>query len=58
VTLPLAHGQLLRRTRNRKDAIEHLRRASNMYLALRAAPFIDRTEEELAACHLRADPAR
>jgi DNA-binding CsgD family transcriptional regulator len=56
--LLLAHGQLLRRTGNRKDAVECLRRASNLYLALRAAPFLARTEEELAACHLPADPAK
>jgi len=29
-----------------------------LYLALRAAPFLARTEEELAACHLPADPAK
>jgi DNA-binding NarL/FixJ family response regulator len=29
-----------------------------LYRALRAVPFIARTEEELAACHLPADPAR
>ncbi len=55
--LLLAHGRLLRRTGNRKDAVERLRRANDLYLALRAAPFIARTEEELAACHLPADPA-
>ena len=31
-------------------AVERLRRASEMYQALRAAPFLARTEEELAAC--------
>jgi DNA-binding CsgD family transcriptional regulator len=56
--LLLAHGRLLRRTGDRKGAIERLRRASDLYRGLRAAPFIARTEEELAACHLTADPAR
>jgi ATP/maltotriose-dependent transcriptional regulator MalT len=55
--LLLAHGQLLRRTGNRKDAIECLRRANNLYRALRAGPFLARTEEELAACHLPSNPA-
>ena len=56
--LLLAHGRLLRRTGNRKDAVERLRRANDLYLALRAAPFIARTEEELAACHLPGNPAK
>jgi DNA-binding NarL/FixJ family response regulator len=38
-------------------AVERLRRANDFYLALRAAPFLARTEEELAKCHLPADPA-
>jgi DNA-binding NarL/FixJ family response regulator len=29
-----------------------------LYQALRAAPFIARTEEELAACHLPGNPAK
>jgi hypothetical protein len=52
--LLLAHGRLLRRTGNRKDAVERLRRANALYLGLRAGPFIARAEEELAACHLPA----
>ena len=56
--LLLAHGRLLRRTGNRRDAVERLRRANDLYLALRAAPFIARAEAELAACHLPADPAK
>jgi len=56
--LLLAHGRLLRLTGNRKEAVQRLRRASDLYLALRAAPFTARTEQELAACHLPADPAR
>jgi DNA-binding CsgD family transcriptional regulator len=55
--LLLAHGRLLRRTGNRKEAVERLRRANDLYLALRAVPFITRTEEELAACHLPGNPA-
>jgi DNA-binding CsgD family transcriptional regulator len=55
--LLLAHGRLLRRRGNRKDAIERLRRANDLYQSLRAAPFITRTEEELAACHLSAGRA-
>jgi DNA-binding CsgD family transcriptional regulator len=56
--LLLAHGQLLRRTGNRKEAVARLRRASDLYRTLRAAPFTARTEEELAACNLPGDPAR
>jgi ATP/maltotriose-dependent transcriptional regulator MalT len=55
--LLLAHGRLLRRTGQRRAAVERLRRANDIYLALRAAPFLDRTAEELAKCHLPADPA-
>jgi DNA-binding CsgD family transcriptional regulator len=55
--LLLAHGRLLRRTGNRKAAVARLRRAGDVYAALRAAPFTARTEEELAACRLPADPA-
>ena len=56
--LLLAHGRLLRRTGSRKDAVGRLRRANDLYTALRAAPFITRTEEELAACHLPGSPAK
>jgi len=56
--LLLAHGRLLRRTGNRKDAIARLRRASDLYQMLRAAPFTARADQELAACRLPADPAR
>jgi len=52
--LLLAHGRLLRLTGHRKDAVQRLRRASLLFSGLRAAPFITRTEEELAACHLPA----
>ena len=56
--LLLAHGRLLRRTGQRRPAVEHLRRASDLYLALRAVPFIAQTEEELAACRLPVGPAK
>jgi DNA-binding CsgD family transcriptional regulator len=56
--LLLAHGRLLRLTGNRKDAVERLRRAHDVYTALRAAPFIDRAEAELAACHLPSSPVK
>jgi DNA-binding CsgD family transcriptional regulator len=55
--LLLAHGRLLRRTGDRKGAVERLRRANASFTGLRATPFTARTEEELAACHLPADPA-
>ena len=56
--LLLAHGGLLRRTGNKKGAVERLRRAHDLYRALRAEPFIARTEEELAACDLPGDPGK
>ena len=56
--LLLAHGRLLRRTGQRRPAVERLRRAGDMYRALRATPFIARVEEELTACKLPGSPAR
>ncbi len=56
--LLLAHGRLLRRTGQRRMAVERLRRANDFYLALRAAPFLAHTEQELAACHLPASRAK
>ena len=56
--LLLAHGRLLRRTGQRRPAVERLRQAGDLYLALRAVPFIAQAEEELAACHLPAEPAK
>jgi ATP/maltotriose-dependent transcriptional regulator MalT len=50
--LRLAHGRLLRRTGQRRPAIELLREAVEVYETLRAAPFIARAEAELTACHL------
>jgi DNA-binding CsgD family transcriptional regulator len=52
--LLLAHGRLLRLTGHRKGAVQRLRHASTLFSGLRATPFIARTEEELAACHLPA----
>ena len=56
--LLLAHGRLLRRTGQRRLAVERLRRANDLYQVLRAAPFIARTEEELAVCRLPGSPAK
>ena len=56
--LLLAHSQLLRRTGQRRLAVDRLRRASETYQALRATPFIARAEEELVACRLPGGPAR
>jgi len=53
--LLLAHGRLLRQTGQRRMAIERLRHANDVYLGLRAAPFLTRTGQELAACHLQVD---
>jgi ATP/maltotriose-dependent transcriptional regulator MalT len=50
--LLLAHGRLLRRTGQRRVAVERLRRANDVYLALRAKPFLARTQQELAECGL------
>jgi DNA-binding CsgD family transcriptional regulator len=55
--LLLAHGRLLRRTGSRKEAVERLRRANDLYRTLRAAPFVAQTEAELAGCDLPAAPA-
>jgi DNA-binding NarL/FixJ family response regulator len=56
--LLLAHGRLLRRTGNSKEAVERLRRANALFSGLRATPFVARTEQELAACHLPASPSK
>jgi DNA-binding CsgD family transcriptional regulator len=56
--LLLAYGRLLRRTGQRRPAVERLRRAQDLYLALRAEPFIARAEQELAACALPGHRAR
>jgi ATP/maltotriose-dependent transcriptional regulator MalT len=54
--LLLAHGRLLRRTGRRRPGVERLRRARDLYSALRAGPFIAATDEELAACGLPQPP--
>jgi ATP/maltotriose-dependent transcriptional regulator MalT len=56
--LQLAYGRLLRRTGQRRLAVERLRRANALFGGLRAAPFSARTEEELAACHLPGNPSK
>jgi DNA-binding CsgD family transcriptional regulator len=56
--LLLAHGRLLRRTGQRRLAVERLRQSSEQYQALRAVPFIARAEEELAACRLPGSQAK
>jgi len=55
--LLLAHGRLLRRMGRRRLAVARLRQAADLYRALRAAPFIAWTEQELAACGLRQQHA-
>jgi DNA-binding NarL/FixJ family response regulator len=56
--LLLAHGRLLRSTGQRRPAVERLRRAHEIYRALRAAPFVTRAEEELTACRLPGGPVK
>jgi DNA-binding CsgD family transcriptional regulator len=56
--LLLAHGRLLRRVGQRRPALDHLRRANELFLNLRAAPFVAVTEEELLACGLRHQPVK
>ena len=56
--LLLAHGRLLRRLGQRRPALELLRRAHDLYMGLRAAPFIARTETELTKCGLRQQPVK
>ncbi len=50
--LLLAHGRLLRRTSHRADAAGLLGRARTLFAALRATPFTQGADAELAACHL------
>jgi DNA-binding CsgD family transcriptional regulator/tetratricopeptide (TPR) repeat protein len=56
--LLLAHGRLLRRLGQRRAALKRLRGANEVFLNLRAAPFVARTEAELSACGLRQQPAK
>lgn len=55
--LLLAHGGLLRRNGKRRQAVAPLREARDLLLALRAAPLIERCDEELAACGLPSGSA-
>jgi DNA-binding CsgD family transcriptional regulator len=50
--LLLAHGRLLRRMSRRSDAAELLGRARGLFADLRATPFTERADQELAACRL------
>ncbi len=50
--LYFAYGRLLRRTGQRRQAVERLRRANDLYIALGATPFVAATEAELAKCGL------
>jgi DNA-binding CsgD family transcriptional regulator len=56
--LSLGLGRLLRRTGQRRLAVDHLRQASKLYVALGATPFVAQTEEELVACGLPQEPAQ
>ncbi len=56
--LLMAYGRLLRRTSQRRLAVEQLRRSNQLYISLGAAPFIAQTEAELAACGLSQGPAQ
>jgi DNA-binding CsgD family transcriptional regulator len=56
--LMLADGRLLRRLGQRRPARERLRQARDLYVGLRAVPFISRTEAELEACGLRRQPGK
>jgi DNA-binding CsgD family transcriptional regulator len=56
--LLLAQGRLLRRLGQRRPALERLRRARELYMGLRAAPFVARTETELIGCGLRQSPSK
>jgi DNA-binding CsgD family transcriptional regulator len=48
----LAHGQVLRRAGQRRLAAERLSAARERLAALRARPYLERCEQELAACGL------
>jgi DNA-binding CsgD family transcriptional regulator len=55
--LLLAHGRLLRRTGQRRLAIDRLRRAHDLFQTLQAGPFMSQAEEEMAQCGLRPGTA-
>ena len=48
----LAHGQVLRRAGQRRAAAERLSAARERLAGLRARPYVERCEQELAACGL------
>ena len=48
----LAHGQVLRRVGQRRAAAERLSAARERFAGLRARPYLERCEQELAACGL------
>ena len=48
----LAHGQVLRRVGQRRAAAERLSAARERLAGLRARPYVERCEQELAACGL------
>jgi DNA-binding CsgD family transcriptional regulator len=48
----LAHGQVLRRAGQRRAAAERLSAARERLVGLRARPYLERCEQELAACGL------
>jgi DNA-binding CsgD family transcriptional regulator len=50
--LDLAHGQVLRRAGQRRAAAERLSAARERLVGLRARPYVERCEVELAACGL------
>jgi DNA-binding CsgD family transcriptional regulator len=56
--LLLAHGRLLRRMGQRRQAVERLRGANRIFVGLGALPFVARTEEELAGCGLPRDATK
>jgi DNA-binding CsgD family transcriptional regulator/tetratricopeptide (TPR) repeat protein len=56
--LALAHGRLLRRTGNRRAAVERLRRAHDLFVGFGAVPFVQQVENELAACGLHRGARR
>ena len=48
----LAYGQVLRRAGQRRAAAERLQAARDRFAGLRARPYLERCERELAACGL------
>ena len=50
--IELAHGQVLRRAGQRRAAAQRLSAARERFAGLRARPYVQRCEQELAACGL------